>query len=206
MAFLRKMKENLTRFFVKIDIPEGPAQTLSEASFLILFFATVSILISPILGVLLAAFPFVKTLKKISDKTWADQIENSIRLGSLSLFILFGCGASIMTLSSQVATSPQSEATNDRQDPVYNSPWDGSVFGVKYFLKENLNDPDSLDFVEWTKVIPQYDPPNTYRVAVKYRARNAFGGYVLKNQLFYLSSESRVYKVEDVEDLNGYIK
>lgn len=34
---------------------------------------------------------------------------------------------------------------------VYNSEWDASVSQVEQFLKDNLNDPDSYESVEWAQ-------------------------------------------------------
>ena len=36
-------------------------------------------------------------------------------------------------------------------EAVYNDGWDGSVQQVKDYLKGNLKDPDSLQFIEWGK-------------------------------------------------------
>jgi len=79
---------------------------------------------------------------------------------------------------------------------VYNSEWDASVYQVKDWLKQNLKDPKSLEYIEWSKVINTAD---NYVVRVKYRAKNSFGGYVVSNQLFTLSKTGTVLNVQDYQ-------
>jgi len=74
------------------------------------------------------------------------------------------------------------------------SEWDGSVSQVKKYIKANLNDPDSYKSVQWSVV---YDDPNGYKVAHEYRAKNAYGGYVTKKQIFYLNFDGEVTKVTE---------
>lgn len=69
-----------------------------------------------------------------------------------------------------------------KTDPVFNFDWDGgSVSQVKDYLKRTLKDPDSVQYVKWTKVIKTGDG---YEVSVTYRAKNSLGGYALAVQTF----------------------
>ncbi len=77
---------------------------------------------------------------------------------------------------------------------VYNGAWDNEVWQVQKYLKSTLNDPDSYESDEWGRVLKQGD---NYAVLHKYRAKNAFGGYVRKSQMFYLDSLGNVFNVED---------
>jgi hypothetical protein len=72
---------------------------------------------------------------------------------------------------------------------VVNSAWDGSVYQVKEWLSKNLSDPDSLQFTDWYQV---QKLGSGYRVRVRYRAKNSFGGYVAKDEMFYLDSSGNV--------------
>ena len=77
-----------------------------------------------------------------------------------------------------------------------NSEWDGRVDPVVDYLKNNLNDYDSSEFVEWspvTKLEVKGEP--FWVVRLKLRAKNAFGGYVLKNT-FYFIRQNRVISAE----------
>jgi|LSQX01.2.fsa_nt_gb hypothetical protein len=76
---------------------------------------------------------------------------------------------------------------------IDNSAWDGSVWQVKNYLKKNLNDPKSYEGIDWSKVIETGD---TYKVKHKYRAKNAFGGYVVVEQIFTLDDEGNVINVQ----------
>ena len=52
--------------------------------------------------------------------------------------------------------------TQSKSKPYYltgsaptNSGWDSSVYQVKDYLKLNMKDPDSLQYIEWSKVVKQ---------------------------------------------------
>lgn len=79
------------------------------------------------------------------------------------------------------------------QHEVKNSPWDGSVYQVTRYLKNTLNDPKSYESISWGEV---KHTPQGYLVGHKYRAKNAFGGYVVKFQIFHLDFGGRVTGVE----------
>lgn len=73
---------------------------------------------------------------------------------------------------------------------VRNSPWDGSVGVVERYLKSSyLKDPDSFQAVEWGKVAKGC---GTYVVALKFRARNSLGGYVVETRIFTLNADGAV--------------
>lgn len=55
---------------------------------------------------------------------------------------------------------------------------------IKPVLKDMLNDPESLQDEEISSVKRLKGTPTTFRVAVFYRARNAFGGLVGGQQVF----------------------
>lgn len=77
-----------------------------------------------------------------------------------------------------------------------NSEWDGRVDPVVDYLQNNLNDYDSSEFVEWspvTKLEVKGEP--FWVVRLKLRAKNAFGGYVLKNT-FYFIRQNKVVAAE----------
>ncbi|MBX3399276.1 MAG: DUF4339 domain-containing protein [Gemmataceae bacterium] len=68
------------------------------------------------------------------------------------------------------------------------SSYDGSVEEVKAYLAKSLNDPGSVEYVEWYPVVMKEDG---WRVIVKYRAKNIFGGVITKEQRFTIQN-SRV--------------
>lgn len=86
------------------------------------------------------------------------------------------------------------------KETVRNSEWDSSVVQVQDYLKRNLNDANSVQYVEWSKVnIAQNPTSYKYWVRCKYRAKNALGAYVLANQIFYLDEKGEVVDVKDLE-------
>jgi hypothetical protein len=76
---------------------------------------------------------------------------------------------------------------------VESSAWDGSVWQVKQWLKDNLKDPKSLDIMEWSKLVEE--PDGNLAVRVKYRAKNSFGGYVIENKVVRLSRNGDILGV-----------
>jgi predicted RNA-binding Zn-ribbon protein involved in translation (DUF1610 family) len=80
------------------------------------------------------------------------------------------------------------------RDAVTNSGWDGSVHQVERYLKDRLRDPASFEAIEWSTVVKR---PDGYAVRLKYRARNAFGGYVVEHQIFEMNSSGHVISVRD---------
>lgn len=86
----------------------------------------------------------------------------------------------------------------ENKGKVRNSPWDSSVHQVERYLKRNLKDPNSFEALSWSKV---YDKNNNnsgyrYKVRVKYKAKNSFGGYVIENDIFFLDEKGNVVRVE----------
>ena len=78
------------------------------------------------------------------------------------------------------------------QYDIQNSPWDGSVWQVKKYLKSSLKDPKSYEGIEWSGVIKDGE---TYKVRHKYRAKNSFGGYVVEEYIFVLNKYGDVIDV-----------
>jgi hypothetical protein len=81
---------------------------------------------------------------------------------------------------------------------VANSSWDGSVYQVERYLRNNLKDPDSFEAIQWSPVIKipaVAQLPYSYAVRCKYRAKNSFGGYVVEEKLFSLDSKGNVVAV-----------
>jgi len=68
-----------------------------------------------------------------------------------------------------------------------NSEYDGRVDAVVEYLKNTLNDYDSSEFVEWSKVTKVQVKGEPFRaVRLKLRAKNAFGAYLLKNTYYFI--------------------
>lgn len=57
---------------------------------------------------------------------------------------------------------------------------------VKKWFRENLNDPKSLEVIDWGEKQAVGKHGADYARIVKYRAKNAFGGYAVKMTRFYI--------------------
>lgn len=62
----------------------------------------------------------------------------------------------------------------------------GGDLAVKQWFRENLNDPNSLRVMDWgeKEAVGKYSAD--YARTVKYRAKNAFGGYTMRTTRFYV--------------------
>jgi hypothetical protein len=80
---------------------------------------------------------------------------------------------------------------------VKNSPWDNSVHQVERYIKNNLSDPNSFEVIQWSKVRDMTHSQYGYRykVMVKYRAKNSFGGYEIQSNIFFLDKKGNVVDV-----------
>jgi hypothetical protein len=94
-----------------------------------------------------------------------------------------------------------SKKSSSSKEAVINSELDGSVQQVEDYIKNNLNDPDSYESVSWSEVFKLNDTKEigfaSYQVRHKYRAKNAFGGYVTEEKLFKLDYQGNVVDVRD---------
>lgn len=78
------------------------------------------------------------------------------------------------------------------------SSWDGSYIEIKNYLKNNMHDPSSLDFVGCTE---PFEGTNIgWLVACQYRGKNAFGALILNENWFIINSG----KVIDVQPISTY--
>ena len=94
-------------------------------------------------------------------------------------------------------TEEDSQEVEKIKPVVFNSDWDGSVAQVKNYLRNNLNDWNSYESVEWSEVQEVNLTTHKYIIRHKYRANNAYGGTILVNQIFYLDEEGDVVDVKD---------
>jgi hypothetical protein len=79
------------------------------------------------------------------------------------------------------------------------SPEDNAEYGAIAYLKDNLNDPDSLKIDYDSVNVAQPDPQkNEYVVYFKYRAKNGFGAYDLYVAKFVTDSDGHV-----IQNLSG---
>ena len=119
-------------------------------------------------------------------------------IAALGLLMLLAAGSADEGGSSSNTDRSFGVASNSgSSEKVQNSEWDGSVRQVKDYLKKNLKDPKSTEYIEWSPV--QKTPNGGYAVRVKYRSKNSFGGFVVENQIFYLDSNGNVTNYMDFD-------
>jgi hypothetical protein len=107
----------------------------------------------------------------------------------LSCVVCGGIGLLLGGGSSSDVLKPDGEApTRDEErkhvekfgpKPQYSS-YDGSFEEVKKYLRSVLNDPGSVDYDFWSKVVMA---ESGWDIRVRYRAKNGFGALVLKDQI-----------------------
>jgi RNA polymerase subunit RPABC4/transcription elongation factor Spt4 len=136
---------------------------------------------------------FSKTCKNCKKEILEEDMNEEIRKINKSTIIGVGCLIIIVIfviwIASSGSCSEGSSSSSYSSKTVENSSWDGSVSQVKDWLRENLKDPGSLEFIEWGTVV---ETSSGYSVRVKYRAKNSFGGYVIEEKIFTLDHSGNV--------------
>ncbi len=96
----------------------------------------------------------------------------------------FGIGCAIMfTILFIAFCVPSKDKPKEYKVIQYES---GAVVPVKMYLKQNLKDPKSVEYISWSKMFRNEN--GYYQVTVKYRAKNSFGGYVIEENTFLIDS------------------
>jgi hypothetical protein len=75
------------------------------------------------------------------------------------------------------------EAIKRRGSKPINSGWDNSIPEVCTYLRENLKDPSSVEYTYWSEPLAEGE---YWLVKCTYRAKNSFGGYMQRSQVFYI--------------------
>ncbi|MBX3014877.1 MAG: SH3 domain-containing protein [Caldilineaceae bacterium] len=91
------------------------------------------------------------------------------------------------------------KADSDLLCSTYNSAWDGSVFEVDRWLKQKLNDPGSLEYIDWYQLF-EIDK-GICGVRVEFRAKNGFGSYVMADWVFLIDAQANVLGYEEYANL-----
>lgn len=109
------------------------------------------------------------------------------------MFIILGVLAVIVYVKNQ---SQDEVKPKVKKEIVYNSEYDGSVTQAKKYLRENLNDWDSYEPIEWSEVVKLPDGYSEdgamYFVKHKFRAKNGFGASVINNKTFRFNASGKV--------------
>lgn len=92
-----------------------------------------------------------------------------------------------ITLANNLFSSDKTNEVKSARELVYNSSFDSSVSQVKDWMQQNMHDPSSLEFVEWSEV--RKTAQGNFYVRCKYRANNSQGVKLLKNDVFFLNPQ-----------------
>jgi len=83
------------------------------------------------------------------------------------------------------------------------SAWDGIAYAVKDYLRENANNPKSIDYIECSYMLEFYD--GSFGQRVKFRGENLYGGLVINEFVFLIrgvGNDAMVYKTYTMEEFN----
>ena len=134
---------------------------------------------------------YIITAEKIAEiKQTKAKSQNKAAMGCLVVVVLIIGFFFVLFLIDEfnLSKKPPREA-------VYNSESDGSVWEVKLWLKQHLNDPDSVQYIEWSTV--RKTKAGNLVVRVKFRAKNSYGAYVIAQKLFVLDRNKTVIEQTD---------
>jgi len=125
----------------------------------------------------------------------------------LIIIVVSVLGLGIYGLLTEESRMRQSVERSVPLDPDYSiigekplqSSLDSSVLPVKEYLRNNLNDYDSAEFVEWSPVTKvEINGQKYWGVRLKLRAKNGFGAYILRDTYYFM----RHGKVVESQGLN----
>ncbi len=134
--------------------------------------------------------------KELSTEQMAKNKRLSKRIAlffALPLIVLF----IIVVIIVNKNTPEEPKVIKAPEEIVHKNSIDGSVEQVEDYLRANLNDAESYKPVSWSKVFKNEGDIMRYYVRHSYRAKNGFGGYILKDQMFYMDSIGCVVLVKD---------
>lgn len=77
------------------------------------------------------------------------------------------------------------------------SAWDGVPTAVRAWMEKNANDPDSIEYIETSDLVPM---GFVWVARVKYRGTNAFGGKVVEERYFHIVGDDMGGAVVDVRN------
>jgi len=103
---------------------------------------------------------------------------------------------SIVAGQRQVAEK-EAENESDRQDRIkrqFNA-WNGAHMKLEFYIKENMNDPESFEHIETT----YFDKGDYLVVIMKFRGKNAFGGKVINYVRAKVDLDGNVIKILGAE-------
>lgn len=135
-------------------------------------------------------------MQKISKFSPGEKIMAAV----FGLLIIFG----LIVNAGIIETTPYSSlpaAAKTERAIVFNNPWNGSVSQVVQYLQKVLNDPGSLEIIQWskvTKITNKKGEPFLFMVRCKYRAKNYYGGYVVQEKLFEIDGKGNITKATDI--------
>lgn len=141
-------------------------------------------------------------MEKKEPKKWSEMTPKEKKRAKINLTLLGILFCILIPLFISTCNDINNNALKEQEnveEVVHNSSWDSSVKQVKDYLKNTLNDPDSYESIEWGEVVKN-PSVNWFVVRHKYRAKNAFGGTITKNQIFTLDSLGTVISVSDYNE------
>lgn len=115
-----------------------------------------------------------------------------IGLSVSAAFVIICVVAALMNPTPENENISQEKSTANEK-LLTNSPWDGSVYYAKEYLKKNLNNWDSYESIEWSPA--QLTADRSYVVRNKFRAANAFGALVVQDWIFYYTSDGAILNI-----------
>lgn len=123
------------------------------------------------------------------NKKWEEMTLKEKTTGCITLIVL----AIILGWALQKCSTPSEEDMLPHTKIELKS--NGTVVPVANYLKKNLNDPNSYQAIEWSRIIET--DKGVYSVRHRYRAKNAFNALIVCDQVFSIDSLGNIINVQD---------
>jgi hypothetical protein len=134
----------------------------------------------------------MKSFNETKSEIQAEELTGKQKAGGCLFLIVVSMLISMCFI--YVTDNVDTELTKEDLIPTQSEPG-YSVWQVSYYLKNNLNDPDSYESVSWGTLQPS---GSEFLIPHKYRAKNGFGATILQSQVFVLDSTGNVIRVGDM--------
>ena len=127
------------------------------------------------------------------NKKWEEMTLKEKTTGCITLIVLAIIAIYVLGWGFQKCSAPSEEDMLPNTKVELKS--NGTVVPVANYLKKNLNDPDSYQPIEWSRIIET--DKGVYSVRHRYRAKNAFNALIVCDQVFSMDSLGNIINVRD---------
>ena len=127
------------------------------------------------------------------NKKWGEMTLKEKFTGCITLIIFAVIAINILGWGFKKCSAPSEEDMLPHTKIEVKS--NGTIVPVANYLKNTLNDPNSYQPIEWSRIIET--DKGEYSVRHRYRAKNAFNALIVCDQVFSMDSLGNIINVQN---------